>query len=223
MNLKLFTTGLMLASGLSVTAMGQVGFYGYDYRPRAATPIGDALIGSAEMVRSVGEAVRNGSEAAINIEQAKSQYLKNNYDASKTYWDKRMLWAENAAYHRGRPLSSEQLRQIARDAAPRRLDAMQLSPASGAINWPAGLLRPEHDKLRSDLEVVFANRTPSNSGVGSTTEVATTRITKVMQDDLKSQISEMTANEYIAAKNFLRSLAYEARFMPGAEQVAAGR
>jgi hypothetical protein len=223
MRTKLFTAALVLASGLSVTAMGQVGFYGYDYRPRAATPIGDALIGSGELVRGIGEAVRNGSEAAINIEQAKSQYLKNNYDASKTFWDKRLLWVENSAYHRGRPLSSEQLRQIARDAAPRRLGILQLSPATGEINWPAGLLRPEYNELRSVLEDVFANRTPSNSGVGSSTEVAATRITAVMQDDLKSQIREMTPNEYIAAKNFLRSLAYEARFMPGAEQVAAGR
>jgi hypothetical protein len=85
------------------------------------------------------------------------------------------------------------------------------------------LLRPEYNELRSALEDVFANRTPSNSGVGSSTEVAATRITAVIQDDLKSQIREMTPNEYIAAKNFLRSLAYEARFMPGAEQVAAGR
>jgi hypothetical protein len=97
---------------------------------------------------------------------------------------------------------------------------LQLSPTNGQINWPAGLLRPEYDALRSTVEELFANRTPSNSGVGSTTEVAVSRITSVMQDDLKAQIRQMTANEYIAAKNFLRSLAYEARFMPGAENVA---
>jgi hypothetical protein len=41
-----------------------------------------------------------------------------------------------------------------------------------------------------------------------------------MQERLRSQIDELTPNEYVGAKNFLRSLAYEARFMPGVEGVA---
>jgi hypothetical protein len=221
MRTQLFSLAFVLSAAFSAEALAQFpGFY--DYRPHSSTALEGALRGSGELVRSVGEAVRNGSEAAVNIEAAKSQYLKNNYDASKTFWDKRLLWTENSAYHRGQPLSSEQLRQIARDAAPQRLGLMQLSQ-QGVINWPAGLLRPEYDALRGRLEALFANRTVSDSGVGSRLEVAVTRITSAMQQDLKTQISEMTANEYIAAKNFLRSLAYEARFMPGAEQVAAGR
>jgi hypothetical protein len=221
MNLKLCTVALMLAGGLSISAMGQVGLYGYDYyRTRASTPLGDAMQGSAELIRSAGEAVRNGSEAAVNIETAKSQYLKNNYEASKVFWEKRLLWAENTAAFRGRPLSSEQLRQMARDAAPDRLSVVQLSPVTGEINWPAGLLRPEYQGLRERLEHIFANRTVSNSGVGSTSEVVVTRLTDVMQDDLKSRINEMSASEYIVAKNFLRSLAHETRFLPGAENLA---
>jgi hypothetical protein len=221
MKSHLFGIALMLSGAVSAEAVAQVpAEFFYDYRPASSTALGDALRGSGELVRSVGDAVRNGSVAAVNIEAAKSQYLKNSYDASKTFWDKKLLWAENSAYHRGRPLSSEQLRQIARDAAPGRLGVMQLSPATGAINWPAGLLRPEYDALRGRLELLFANRTVSNSGVGSSTEVAVARMTNWMQEHLKTQINEMTTNEYIAAKSFLRSLAYEARFMPGAEHVA---
>jgi hypothetical protein len=192
----------------------------YGYRSRSSTAFGDALQGAGELFRGAGEAIRNTSEAAINIETAKSQNLRNNYEASKTFWEKRLLWSENTAYHRGRPLSSEQLRQIARDAAPARLSVIQLSPATGEINWPAGLLRPEFDDLRAKLEEVFANRTVSNSGIGSSTEVVVTRLTNSMQQDLKAKLREMTTNEYIVAKSFLRSLAYEARFMPGAEHVA---
>ena len=215
-----FSIALLLSGAFSGAAMAQVPpHFFYDYPRGSSTALGDALSGSGELVRSIGDAVRNGSEAAVNIEAAKSQYLKNNYDASKTFWDKKLLWTENSAYFRGRPLSSEQLRQIARDAAPQRLGAMQLSQ-TGAINWPAGLLRAEYDDLRGRIENLFANRTVSNIGVGSTTEVAVTRLTDSMAADLKSQISDMTPNEYIAAKNFLRSLAYETRFLPGAEQVA---
>ena len=176
--------------------------------------------GAASIIRSTGEAVRNGSEAAVNLEVAKSQYLKNNYDAAKTFWEKRLLWAENSVLRRGSPLSSEQLRQMARDAAPDRLSVLQLSPTTGEINWPAGLLRPEFDGFRERAERIFANRTISNSGVGSTSEVAVSRLTSDMEEDLRAQIDVMTPSEYIASKSFLRSLAYEARFMPGVEGVA---
>jgi hypothetical protein len=156
----------------------------------------------------------------VNIEAAKSQYLKNNYEASKTYWDKRQLRAERIANLRGRSLSADDLRQLARDAAPDRLSVLQLSPVTSEINWPAGLMRPEFANYRIRLENVFANRTISNTGVGSTTEVLVTRLTDSMQRGLKARVLEMTPSEYMVAKNFLRSLAYETRFMPGVENLA---
>jgi len=200
------------------SALGVGGSYGsYSI---GTTPAGDALRGAAEMVRGTGEAVRNGSEAAVNIETAKKLYIDNNYDSAKAFWEKRHLWADNATALRGNPLSVDQLRQIARDAAPARLSVLQLSPATGDINWPAALQRPEFDAMRSRVEDMFANRNVSNTGPGSTTQVAVERVTNAMQDDLKAQIDEMTPTEYLAAKNFLRSLAYETRYMPGVEGVA---
>ena len=102
-----------------------------------------------------------------------------------------------------------------------RLTALQLSPATGEINCGALKERPAIRRPESFCKLaLFANRTVSNSGVGSETESAVARLTNVMQDGLRSQIDGMTANEYVAAKNFLRSLAFEARFMPGMEGVA---
>jgi hypothetical protein len=221
MTARIFTATLVLAGAWSVEVSAQVPReYYYPYRPASSTALGDAFRGGSEVIRSAGEAIRNGSVAVVNIEQAKSQYLRNNYDAAKVYWEKRLLWRERTAELRGQPLTSEQIRKIARDAAPDRLTTVQLSPASGQINWPEPLRRPEFDKLRPELEKIFANRTIANSGVGSSSEASVARLTKAMRQDLKTQIHEMTTTEYIVARDFLRSLAYEARFVPGLEGVA---
>jgi hypothetical protein len=198
-------------SGLNINDQGEA---------IATTPTGDYLRGTSRVIASTGEAVKNVSEAAINGEVAKKLYIDNNYKATEVYWEKKRLWAENSAYQRGTPLSADQLRQIAADAAPDRLSVLQLQPLTGEINWPAALLRPEFANLRSKVEEVFENRTVSNTGVGSTAESAVARLTDTMQDNLKAQIDDLTPNEYVAAKGFLRSLEYETRFMPGVEGVA---
>jgi hypothetical protein len=236
MNCKLFSIAFMFAASLSAVASaegpasgslapfhgGAVGaaYADYGYTPLSSTAMGDLLRGSAAGIRAVGEAVRNGSEANVNNQAALKRAIENDYEATQTYYEKQRLWAEHAAYRRGNPLSQEQLKQLARDGAPSRLSIMQLSPVSGEVNWPAALLRPEFDALRTKVEDVMANRTVTNSGVGSTAEVAVSRLTNRMQDGLKAQIDEMSTNEYISAKNFLRSLAYETRFTPGVEGIA---
>ena len=220
MKARLFTAAIVLSSALPALAVAEVpGEYYYNYR-RASTPLGDMFQGGSEVIRSTGEAARNGSIAAINLEQARSQRLRNNYEATKLFWERRLLAKEMTAQMRGEPLTSEQIRQIARDAAPDRLSSLQLSPTSGQIQWPEALMRPEFDKVRPELEKVFAGRTVANSGVGSSSETAIARLTKTMRRDLKAKIHEMPINEYMVAKNFLRSLAYEARFVPGLEGVA---
>jgi hypothetical protein len=221
MKASLFTAALVLAGALSAQAVAEVpAEYYYGYRSASSTALGDMFRGGSEVIRSTGEAVRNGSVAAVNIERAKSQYLRNNYEATKTFWEKRLLWKEKSAQLRGQPLTSDQIRKIARDAAPDRLSSLQLSPTTGEINWPEALMRSEFDKLRPEVEKIFVNRTLANSGVDSSSETAVAKLTKSMHLDLKAQIKEMTTNEYIVAKSFLRSLAYEARFMPGLEGVA---
>ncbi len=221
MKARLLTASLLFAGALSADAFAQVpGEYYYGYRNSPATALGDALRGGSEVIRSAGDAARNGSIAAVYYQQAQSQYLRNNYEATKVFWEKRLLWKTKWAELRGQPLTSEQIRWMARDAAPDRLSTFQLSPATGEIRWPAALLRPEYDTFRSEVERVFANRTIANSGVGSTSESKIARLTKAIEDNLKAEKASMPINEYVFAKSFLRSLVYEARFVPGLENVA---
>jgi hypothetical protein len=214
-------TSLLFAGAVSGSAFAQapVG-YSYDYRSSPATALGDALRGTSEVIKSSGEAARNGAISAVYAQQAHSQSLRNNYEASKVFWEKRLLWKQKSAELRGTPLTSEQIRAMARDLAPERLSSFQLSPTTNEIRWPAALARPEFDELRLQMEMVFGARTIANSGVGSTSESQITRLAKAMQNDLRLHKDDMPLNEYVFAKNFLRSLVYEARFVPGLEDVA---
>ncbi len=196
----------------------------YPYVPGylgGGTVQGSILQGQAALARGIGEANYLNSKALINIETARDKSLDNERKIAEVFWDKRRMWQDQMAVERGSPLSTEQLRQLARESSPSRLTPFQLQPATGRIEWPMALRGPQFDRFRQDLDTLFANRTVSNTGVGSETEVAALTLTKVMLDQLRLQIDEMPVTQYVAAKNFVRSLAYEARFLPGVEGVAS--
>ncbi len=192
------------------------GGYGYS----SSTAGEGYLKGLASAIGATGYAVEKISEANINNEVARSLALDNDYKYAETFWSKRALNREYAATERAPALSSDTLRQLARTSAPERLSVMQLSPATGQISWPAVLKRRQFDDMRWRIEDAFAARNAMNGGVGSSTDSAVYTVANVMQQELLEQIDSLSSHEYIAGKNFLRSLAYEARFVPAAEGVA---
>lgn len=187
----------------------------------ASTAGGDILRGRAQVISATGQAVKNVSEALVNREVARDLAIDNSYKFVETYWDTRRLWKDERNYERGQPLSSDQLVQISRDAAPDRLSPRDVNPTTNEINWPAALRRPEFAPLRALVQDRFNGRTVSNTGIGSETEAAITQLAKAMQGELQAQLPTMTTNEYIVAKGFLRSLPYETRFMPAVQGLAS--
>jgi hypothetical protein len=194
--------------------------FGYGYH-HSSTAGGDYLRGGAQVISATGQAVKNLSEAMVNAQVARDLSIDNNYKYAETYWKGRRMWKDERNYERGQPLSTDQLVQISRAAAPERLTPRELNPNNNDINWPAALRRPEFDTLRALVQAKFDGRTVSNTGIGSETEAAVTRLAKAMQAELQAQLPTMTTNEYIVAKSFLRSLPYETRFMPAIEGLAS--
>lgn len=194
--------------------------FGYGYH-HSSTAGGDYLRGGAQVISATGQAVKNLSEAMVNAQVARDLSIDNNYKYAETYWKGRRMWKDERNYERGQPLSADQLVQISRAAAPERLTRHELNPNNNNINWPAALRRPEFDTLRALVQDKFDGRTVSNTGIGSETEGAVTRLAKAMQAELQAQLPTMTTNEYIVAKSFLRSLPYETRFMPAIEGLAS--
>jgi len=101
----------------------------------------------------------------------------------------------------------------ARRSAPQRLSPGEYDAATGSVLWPP-LLREDQRfaEDRARIDALFAQRTPSNSGLGSRNHLEIRRTASQMKDTLMAMQVELDGNTYTAVKRFLGSVAYEARF-----------
>ena len=80
----------------------------------------------------------------------------------------------------------------------------------GSISWPPLLQTDRYAESRSQLDKLFAKRT--EQGVLSyEDQQQIAEATKAMLESLRGQVREVPQMDYIAAKRFVESLAYEAR------------
>lgn len=104
------------------------------------------------------------------------------------------------------------LRQIEQMEAPHRLSDEQFDRAHSLIYWPHVLRAGEFAESRLAIDKLFHDRSPGNSGDGSDIAVAIDKACTQMMDIVKANIHQLEPVEYITAKHFLASLAYEAKF-----------
>jgi hypothetical protein len=163
--------------------------------------------GYADVVRSQGMANLMNSEAVINLQDADRKYLENRLQATQTYFEMRRYNQEARRAERSTPLSNEQYVRLARAQAPGRLSVSQLDPFTGKITWPAPLRREKYDMLRSQIESLFLEHAQG-------TDLAADEIgalSDTLLAELKADIGSFRQTDYIAARNFVTSLAFEAR------------
>ena len=132
--------------------------------------------------------------------------LENQMKATQTYFEMRRYNTEARNAARSPPLSTEQLVRIARNAAPDALTSTQLDPLTGSINWPAVLRAPAYEAARTRVERLFQDR-----AAGSLNFSDVQQAVRDFQEQLRQDIDRMPANEYVAARRFLDSLAHAAR------------
>ena len=161
--------------------------------------------GFADFVRSAGQAQLLNSEATKNYEDARKKYLENRLLATQTYFDMRRMNQEARRSERSLPLSMEAYARLARQQAPERLSVSQLDPLTGAITWPAPLLRPDYQAEREELERLYQERA---QGLAHNYDAILLSATK-FQERLKMDIEKFDPDEFIRAKKFLDSMAYE--------------
>ncbi|MDZ4818267.1 MAG: hypothetical protein SGJ20_04760 [Planctomycetota bacterium] len=186
------------------------GYGGIGYT--SSTAAEGAARGAAAVIGASGYAAEKYSRAAINYETAESMDLDNQYKVAETFWAKRALWREQMATWRSPPLSYDQLQRVANQAAPDRLSASQLSPASGYVDWPAALRSPAYDSARQQLEKLFVSRQRGTTESDAPLHTQVVSISKTMQQQLRKDIHRLTPQDYMAAKGFLKSLSHEASF-----------
>ena len=93
---------------------------------------------------------------------------------------------------------------------PKPLTSGQLDPVTGKIGWTRELRREPFAIDRDVLEPIFGRRAASNGVVSDDDYDKIQEIVADMQRDLKQRVKKVPANDYIASKRLLESLAYEA-------------
>ncbi len=192
------------------------GYGGWGYNPGASTVAGGYGQGMAEVIRAQGEANQSNAQARLTLEEARTKDIENDKKAADAYWAMRNRWrqereaqrqenAERAARNRER-LASE-------DSGPRNqgLGPDAFDSVTGQINWPPVLQTPQFDEYRAELNELFEHRTLVGAASGRETSQQIKATTDAMRDELKEQITQMSPDDYIAARKFIDGLAYEGR------------
>lgn len=171
------------------------------------------ITAGAQMVTAVAQAGKTAAEARMAHEKYRSLAMDNTVKVATTYYERRMARETYLANHvRSRP-TAEDVGRYARSGLTKRLGQISLvSYGNSRLLWPAALMEPEFDDHRTQVEDQFARQSLRNSGVGSELYREVNDLTSRMQSELKASIRRMSPTEYMAAKRYLESLAYETRF-----------
>ena len=209
-------TLILLSAGVLLAARPvQAQFYGYSNNK--ASTVGESYArGVSDMVRSAAESTLLRSEAAINVEEARSKYLDNRLKGTETYFEMRRRNREYREAERGPRATSEQLFRLAHDKVPTKLSVSELDPLTGDIAWPLLLQRDEFSTYRDDLEADFGEWASAQGQISSDVFIRVQKTAGDMSNVLKSNVRKyldmgVPTSDYLAAKNFLRSLLHHSR------------
>lgn len=175
-----------------------------------STAAGDYARGLAALTYAQGLYNRLTAEARLIHADAYAKELANRKATIESYFEMRTLNREARAAERGPRVSSERLAALAERRRPAQLGAAQLDPATGAIVWPIVLQGADLANLRSVVDAAFSRRASQGRLAAADVE-RVEQATAALQAALKARIRKLPATEYIAAKQFLSSLAYEVR------------
>jgi hypothetical protein len=146
-------------------------------------------------------------------EKLRTATMANDMQAAKNFYEKRKLSDQYRQARRRKPPTQKKLQELAKQGAPARLTSHQLKPASSQINWPHLLMTEHLDQNRAEVERLMGERTGRNSGTGTRNCDQIQQAVQDMKAALKERVQGASPMEYLAAKKFLDSLAFEARFV----------
>ena len=213
------TLAILLCGVLSLavprTGYAQPGGYyggpGYYNWGGGGTAASNYAYGMASVIQSAGQANLMNSMAAGNYEDAASKDLDNRLKYAQKYFETREVNREGRANELGKPLSSEQLFRIAHQSAPKPLVSTELDPVTGQIRWPIILTDPAYAQYRSTFEQVFQMRAINPGEFTAESYLKLQNAADQWVAALTARIAEYKSQDFINAKKFIESLAYEAR------------
>jgi hypothetical protein len=177
---------------------------------QASTAAEGQARGMSDVIRSAGDYNLSTSQAAINATEARRNQIQNYKESTDAYFQTR---AANKAYRekeRSKRATEEEWVRWAKEAAPKPLSPGDFDPVAGKIKWPVLLKADEFTKYRSELDELFGKRAATGA-MSVEDRIQSDRATNALLAALKAQIREVPPDEYIMSKEFVKSLAYEAR------------
>ena len=140
--------------------------------------------------------------------------IENRLKWTESYYQMRQANRAYRASKRSPRLSQEEIVRIARAGLPNRLTATQLDPLTGQLNWPIILRDPQYAPEREELDKLFEARAAASS-LSPNLYQDVQRYTGSLLAALKKNIKEYSANDWLGAKKFVESVAYDVRFPAG--------
>ena len=167
--------------------------------------------GYASVLRGAGELAYMDSLAAINYQEAFKKALENRVAYTKAAMDIKAMRAEYRERYAPRPFVGEARKRAIEYYLPKKLTATQFNSDTSEIVWPHILRQAEFAPLCNEINQVFKSRTFENSGDGSPTQLTIDKLTKSLAALLRENINSMSAEQYIYASEFIRSLNLEGK------------
>jgi hypothetical protein len=194
-------------TGSSARYSGGYPWGGYSFSSTALEGFGHGL---GAVIRAQGEYNLDTSAAAVNFSVARQQEIENRKRWTQSYFELRDLNRQGfeAETKRLRGTPEDWLR-VAQAGKPKRLSPTELDIVTGEIHWPILLTARNYSGQRVELERAFADRA-YHGVMEAETFLKVLHLSEGLLGNLKTQVRDLPTGQYLAAKRFLESLAYEA-------------
>jgi len=189
--------------------------FGFGANSFATSEAGSTLEGVGAALAGAGQYNLNSSRAALYLEQARSQYIQNYREAiDARYAIKRANDVYRAEkFARERP-SPELISRVIQAKLPDRLNVAEYNRRTGDLQWPAILMGPEFAADRQAIDRAFAQRRPEDVGMVSVFYHDVSQHAQRMHGTMLAEINNISTEDSIAARKFLKSVEFEARHLP---------
>ena len=181
---------------------------------RASTPFEGHARGLSAIIRSQAAYNLTTAEALQKLAEAAREQVRTREEWTHTYFQ---LREANRAYRDKEELprpTPEEIVRYAQMGKPDRLSFQDIDPVTGTIQWPDVLQDAAFAEGRAQLESLFSDwvqygslRIESRQGIRNRTDA--------MLSKLRDRIEDVPPADYMAARRFLESLAYEAHLAAG--------
>jgi signal transduction histidine kinase len=141
---------------------------------------------------------------------ARQQEIANHEQGVQTYFSVRDHNRQMRKAEHGPRVTDEQIRRMAAAGTPAPLSPSDVDWINGRIIWPTVLEDNDFGAFRAELERAFASRAALGRMDGLTMAKAQ-QAARGMLDELKTQVRELSSQDYMVARRFVESLAHEIR------------